>query len=177
MNKIRGDFLVLPLKKFFWVSFFSGGIYNLYWFYRNWKNIKIAERSKLNPVWRTIFIIFFIYSLFRRIFRTAKKAGYQSLCCIAGLLSTVFILVTFLMVIGQYNSWDEVAAYWVLDIISIAVLLPAQKALNFSGQAAHPELVIDRELTTIEKWFFGVGVVFFCLAVLGQFIMICEQMS
>ena len=56
------------------------GLYELYWFYRNWQ--LVCRRSGLpgwwNPVLRSFFAIFFCYSLFKRVDREARKRSRAS---------------------------------------------------------------------------------------------------
>lgn len=60
-------FYVVSPKKY-WVLFISTmGIYELYWFYKNWENYKINTKSNLWAIPRAIFAIFFVYRLFEAI--------------------------------------------------------------------------------------------------------------
>ncbi|MGY0646353.1 MAG: DUF4234 domain-containing protein, partial [Paraglaciecola chathamensis] len=49
------------------MSIFTFGIYDLYWFYRNWTALKKLERPEIMPFWRAFFAPLFAYSLFSRI--------------------------------------------------------------------------------------------------------------
>jgi len=59
-------YAVSPLK--FTVLFLSTlGIYQIYWNYKNWRLIKTQHNLKIWPVGRSIFSIFFITSLLKRV--------------------------------------------------------------------------------------------------------------
>ncbi len=46
-------------------SIVTFGLYELYWFCRNWKLLKQRTAPDLMPFWRAFFALFFRYSLFR----------------------------------------------------------------------------------------------------------------
>ncbi|HTE58579.1 MAG TPA: hypothetical protein VK694_07630 [Verrucomicrobiae bacterium] len=54
-------------KKLFWLSAITFNLYEIYWFYKNWQAIKEAEHSDIRLVWRAIFAVFFVNSLFKKI--------------------------------------------------------------------------------------------------------------
>jgi hypothetical protein len=62
---------------FIFYSIISFGIYELVWFYRSWKFFKEKEKTNISPFWRTVFAIFFINSLFKKMLEYAKKEGYK----------------------------------------------------------------------------------------------------
>ena len=48
-------------------SFCTLGLYHIYWFYKNWQDVKWRTREDITPAARSIFSIFFCYGLFKRI--------------------------------------------------------------------------------------------------------------
>ncbi len=57
---------IVSPSKFIVLSILSFGFYELIWIYRNWKFFKEKEKLDISPFWRTVFAIFFIYSLFKK---------------------------------------------------------------------------------------------------------------
>lgn len=130
----------VSLTKLYILSLLTIGIYDIYWCYKNWSGIKIAESSKISPFWRAVFQIFWIYPLFREILKYSKKQGYQDSYSV-GLLATLYIV---LLVVGNamgrldYAVYASYAStYWVgvalLIILPPFLLFPAQKAINFNN--------------------------------------------
>ena len=60
-------FYVVSKSKFAIMFFSTLGFYSVYWFYRNWALYKEHYNKDIWPIPRTIFIIFFIQSLFKYI--------------------------------------------------------------------------------------------------------------
>lgn len=50
---------VIPIWKFILLSVITFGIYELVWFYRNWKFLKNEQNLKITPFLRTIFSTIF----------------------------------------------------------------------------------------------------------------------
>jgi hypothetical protein len=54
------------------------GLYKVYWFYRNWLEIRQYTGRKLSPFWRTFFSPLFCYPLFKIIRSTTQRAVGQT---------------------------------------------------------------------------------------------------
>ncbi len=48
-------FFPVSITKLIILSICTIGIYEVYWFYKNWEIIKQREYSKISPFWRAIF--------------------------------------------------------------------------------------------------------------------------
>jgi hypothetical protein len=101
------------------MSVFTLGLYQIYWFYRNWSCIKERDRSRILPALRSIFGIIFCYSCFARIRRDTATTGSPSFP--AGLIATVWIL-------AQIASQFE--ATWFVSLFSVLLLIPIQNVVN-----------------------------------------------
>ena len=54
------------------------GIYQIYWFYKNWAAVKKAKGIRgIYPFWRALFSALFCWSLFKRIRNEAGTYGYK----------------------------------------------------------------------------------------------------
>jgi uncharacterized membrane protein YbjE (DUF340 family) len=96
------------------------GLYELYWFYKNWQSVKQREQSNIMPVWRTIFALFFCYALLRRVRDDAKKINTIDLA--AGPLAIGFMITSVL--------WRLPDPFSLVSLLAVLFLLPVQRAAN-----------------------------------------------
>lgn len=61
------DFYIVSKSKCILLLLLTIGLYQYYWFYKNWQLQKLKTGESIRPVWRSIFAIFFIHSLFNRV--------------------------------------------------------------------------------------------------------------
>jgi hypothetical protein len=69
----------VSLLKLTVMSICTFGIYEAYWFYKNWNLIKQRRRSNIAPFWRAFFAYFFCYQCFDEIRQEARKRDLTSL--------------------------------------------------------------------------------------------------
>lgn len=93
------------------------GLYEIYWFYRNWQRVKEGTGADISPFWRALFGFFFAYRLFDRV-RKHPAMGEHSLP--AGLLTAAWVLLTIL--------WRLPDPYWLLTYLAVFALVPVQRA-------------------------------------------------
>ncbi len=60
-------FFAVSLWKLAVMSIFTLGLYDLYWFYRNWQRIRVREQRNMSPAARVFLALFFCFPCFRRI--------------------------------------------------------------------------------------------------------------
>jgi hypothetical protein len=112
-------FPVSPLKLVI-MSTVTFGIYELYWFYKNWKLIKERTGRDIMPFWRAFFGVFFCYSCFREVEEAARFRGISFLS--PGLLAAIWIILTI--------CWRLPDPYWLVCWLTPFVLVPVQNAIN-----------------------------------------------
>jgi hypothetical protein len=149
--------------KFIVLSVCSFGLYELYWWYRNWKCLKAASGEDLSPFWRTFFAPFWAYSLFRRIRALAAArgvdAGYHP-----GVLATAYVVLSLL--------WRLPDPWWLLSLASIGALIPVQQTaerLNGVHPRPGPDAVNDN-YTALNLATILIGGVLVLLSVVGTFL-------
>jgi hypothetical protein len=114
------------------MSIFTLGLYEIYWFYKNWKQIKISTRQNLRPFWRAIFSVFFCYALFKNVQEsTDEYGGRQEIN--PGWLAAGYILMSMM-----YKLPDP---FWVLSLLAFLPLLPVQGAINRINATVAPAAV------------------------------------
>jgi hypothetical protein len=113
-------FPVSPVKLVV-MSTVTFGIYELYWFYKNWKLIKQRTESDIMPFWRAFFGVIFCYSCFKEVkeIATSREVSFPSS---PGILAVVWILLTL--------SWRLPDPYWLVGWLTPFVLVPIQNVIN-----------------------------------------------
>ena len=131
------EFYVVSISKFTILFFATLGMYELYWFYQNWKLYKVSNDEQMWPVARAIFSIFFVYILFGLVDDHLERAK-KSFAWSPGGLAIWYILFSILgyvmdrlptFDIGPVNS--ELAGFLLLPLVYFT-LVNAQKAINLS---------------------------------------------
>ena len=166
------EYFAISPKRLALFSILSFGIYEIYWFYKNWEAVKKFEGQKIYPFWRAIIAVFFCYSLFKKVLESAKNHAYQNFYS-PGWLATAYIL---LLLVG--NGLSRVESYdigfnllWI--IIAIATFIPlllVQKAINFNNEKIKGDTELKREFSGGEVVLIVVGVIWFILVLFGTFL-------
>ena len=130
---IRSDsqipfFAVSPLKLVV-MSVCTFGLYDLYWFYKNWQLFKLREKEKISPFWRAFFAIFFCHSLFSEIREWQQELGKGAMP--AGWLALGWIVTNFM--------WRLPDPLWLISMASVVFLVPVQKVVNEINRVEAPE--------------------------------------
>jgi hypothetical protein len=102
--------------KFVLMSVCTFGIYELYWFYKNWVLIKERTNQDLMPFWRAFFAPLWAYSCFKHFKIAAEDRGISAPPSIGFLAVVYFVLHAF---------WRLPDPYWLISILSFAPLIPA----------------------------------------------------
>lgn len=128
-------YFAIPVEKLAALSILTWGIYEIYWFYKNWEGVRIEEKRKMYPFWRAILSIFYCHSLFKKILGSAKKQGYSENYS-AGLLAFLYIVSLLLArALGQVENPDlGFNLFWVaISFSSFVPLIWVQRATNFNN--------------------------------------------
>jgi hypothetical protein len=120
------------------MSIFSSGLYALWWCFKNWLYIRNCISRPIEPGWRAIFSVFYIYPMLKEIKRIGEAHGFNDKLAV-GALATVFILIT---VAAQVTGLGRM-----LTILTILPLLPVQDYINKLNKQVDPEVVINDRLT------------------------------
>jgi hypothetical protein len=105
------------------------GLYEIYWFYRNWALVKQRERSHVNPVAYAILAYFSCYPLFRRIRATAAERKLQ-MPAHPGILAVSWVVTTL--------TWKLPDPYGLASFAAVGFLLPVQLTVNRINSAVAP---------------------------------------
>jgi RNA polymerase subunit RPABC4/transcription elongation factor Spt4 len=152
-------------------SILTFGIYEIYWFYKNWQAIKKAENQNISPFWRAIFAVFFCHGLFKKVLESAKSHEYKESYS-PGWLATAYIV---LLVVGNALSRAEssdAGLNFIWLIVAVAAFIPllsVQKAINFNNEKIKGDTVIKQGFSSGEVILIVVGVIWFLLVLIGTF--------
>jgi len=112
------------------LSFCSFGVYEIYWFYKNWQLERDRKREQLSPFWRAVFAVFFCYSLFKRIVSTGVGEGLFKGGG-AGLLAALYIISSI--------SWKLPDPYSLISLLTVLPLVVAQQMAEKINARLAPE--------------------------------------
>lgn len=138
-SKSPDGFYAISNTKLVMLSVLTFGLYEIYWFYKQWQFVKKAKDLKVTPWARGLFSPLFAYPLFKHIFELARDAGEKSSPSAGWLAVAYFILVS----IGRSPDWG-----WIISFGSVLPLFPAQNRINLLWSKKHP----DDTIKTTFSW-------------------------
>src|SRR5437667_5165459 len=103
----------VAIWKFLLMFCLTLGVYELWWFYKNWDLIRRRDGSDIWPFWRAFFAIFWVYPLFKRMRESANENGI-SRPFPAGFYATIFILSRF--------AWRAPGSYSLIVLVGLVIL-------------------------------------------------------
>ncbi len=153
-------FFPVSLFKLTVMSLFTLGLYEIYWFYRNWQLIKAHESLRILPFARAFFTILFCYQCFVRVRRADLRLGITPPLS-AGLMAVGWIAVYF---IGALPD-----PYWILSLLNIFFLLPVQRHINHINALQTPLHDTNVHFGTWNRITIIVGAILLIFTVLESF--------
>jgi hypothetical protein len=166
-------FYVVSSRKYWVMLLGTMGLYEIYWFYRNWLLHKEHAGSDIWPVARAIFSIFFAHSLNRLVDQQIKRQGL-----VFAWSPGPYALVYMATYIGQHAltimSFAEVGTS-VTDVLGLTLLLIAgwvlwrvQQAINVA--CGDPEGEANSAFTAANFAWLVFGTLLWILTISGIFI-------
>ena len=169
----EAEYYVVAPRKFYLLSIFTINLYFVYWFYRNWRGIKLRTGRDMWPPMRGIFYIFFTHSLFADVDENIKSSG-RSYSWNLSSLATLFVLVTIASAVLDRLSAKSVGSP-ITDLISLALvpvmpvfLLKAQHAINFACD--DPSGSTNSRMTIANWLWMALGAVFWLMGLAGLYL-------
>lgn len=156
--EIDPPFFAVSLFKLAIMSIFTAGIYEIYWFYRNWRIIKVREKSNIAPGVRSVFSVFFCYQCFSRIYKYGAQIGVQSVVPpIAWAAGWVLITIS-----------PQLRGPWLLYyLLSFIYLLPVQAHVNRINAAMHPPHAENSKFSRSNWIVIVIGAIMWTLVIVG----------
>lgn len=154
-------FFPVSLLKLTVLSLCSLGLYELYWFYKNWQLIRARERSDVTPFLRAFFAVLFCYACFDRIKSFGRSAGVTPPVS-AGACAIGWIITSL--------CWRLPDPYWFASFGAVLFMLPVQAYVNRVNQHVAPDHDPNSRFTT-STWLTVVfGGAFLAMAIIGAFL-------
>ena len=99
------------------------GIYQIYWFYRNWQLYKQATGEKIWPLPRAIFAVFFVHALFREANHLRDRGPVQLPAWNHGQQATLLVLLLIVSNVIDRLSGKSIGSP-ITDYLSLLFLFP-----------------------------------------------------
>lgn len=162
---IRADvsppFFAVSIAKLVVMSACTFGLYEVWWFYRHWR----LARERGDDVWpvaRTVFMVFFVYALFRRVRDYPHAHASRDDRLPARSLALGWIVVSLL-----YQLPDP---YWLVSFCAVVFLVPIQTCANRINLEHAPRHDRNTRFTVLNWIVIVVGGLVVALTVFGAFV-------
>lgn len=158
----RGDMDVqynISVNKFILLSILTFGLYEMWWVYKAWRFFKEKDKLDIMPAMRTIFSIFFLYSLFSRILDYSNEKGYTNS------YSPGFLFIALLITNALSYLPDP---FFLLSFLSVFVFLSPFNALNFAKETSAEFVTVEQDgFNTRQIVLIVIGVIFWFFVLFG----------
>ena len=154
LAEVKGFFAV-GRAKLITMSIFTLGLYELYWFYKNFSCMK-TQGHNIWPIPRAIFAGIMSYSLFNAIKMQVTDAKF----------SAGWLAVAYFFILGAMRLPDP---WWLVSFLSFLPMLPIRDAIDRINSEVAPE---SDPNTRIKGWnylAFVLGIPFLLLVLVGTF--------
>lgn len=152
------NFFTLSTTKLILMSICTFGLYEYYWFYKNWVAIRDAG-NKCSPFWRAFFAPFFAYSCFKHIQRSSKQNNISSVFA-PGIFAVSYFILS--------GLWRLPDPYWLISTLSFLPLISANSLALSVNKTQNPNFTNSR----FTKWDWALlifGNILFLLCVFVSF--------
>ncbi|HSA90506.1 MAG TPA: hypothetical protein VLF42_11465 [Burkholderiales bacterium] len=136
------------------------GLYEVYWFYKNWKCVQRNSGDRVNAPLRAIFYPVISYPLFKRIRSHAQGSGVQADFPAGALAGAVFVLTLL---------WRLPDPWWLAGFLGVVALLPVQAAANAINRKQAPAADPNTRFTGWNILGLVAGGLVVILAIIGAF--------
>lgn len=119
----RPAYFAVSTRKFVVMNACTFGLYQFFWFYKTWQSVRERDKSDIWPMWRTLFVYFFCYSLFAKIRATAQQNNVE-VSFPAGPLAAAWIIVSLLAELpGPFLLVSLLGFFLILPVLSAVGLI------------------------------------------------------
>lgn len=165
------------------LSILTFGIYEIYWFYRNWKHLKKHKNLDISPGWRTvgffvpIYGIILIYRQIRDIRDFAMEAGCKTYSSPEWLTFGYIFLSGISLRLAVYE-WKLTNPMELLgtavfglfiSLLAVWLLVVVQRTLNTYWEKEQPEFSMRTKFSGKEIALLVIGGIFWILSLIGTF--------
>jgi hypothetical protein len=153
-----------PISRLIALSIATFGLYNIYWFYRSWRQVSECTGKRMSPGWRTVGLfvpilgLVFIYDLFD---------DMQKILALKGMRPTIRAGWLLLLLIGCTLCWRLSEPLDLLGLLAFLPLAIAQSDMNRLWVAIWPGTASEG-MSALEIVILIVGGVLIMLVALGS---------
>lgn len=151
---------VIPTWKFILLSVITLGIYELVWFYRNWKLLKTEKDLKISPFWRAFFAPVWAGSIAGHIQKYLKEKSNPSN------YSPTLIGITYFLIFILHKLPDP---YWIVSYFTFLPILPLLNNMNNYWQKEEQNLP-TKKFTWWQIILVILGIILFILIIIASFL-------
>ena len=154
-------YFAVSTTKFIVMSVCTLGLYEVFWFYKNWQRVKEKTGAQMMPFWRAVFAPLWAYVLFDHL-RDQLKEWYIASTLVAGAWALLYLAF---QVLSQFE-----APVGLLAILSFSALLPANAAMSRINAVQQPPVELNDKIQGWNWLAVALGGVFYlmlALALLG----------
>jgi len=141
-------FTASPLK-FLVMTFATLGLYEIYWFYKNWHQVRFRERSTIWPLARSIFAPIMAFVLFERINKDASEKGIEG-------IKQIGLVALFYFVLNLTSSLPD--PLWLVSMFTFIFVLPANSVAIEINRQLTPSAQLNESFSKM-NWF---GILLIC---------------
>ncbi|OGZ07339.1 MAG: hypothetical protein A3C13_03155 [Candidatus Lloydbacteria bacterium RIFCSPHIGHO2_02_FULL_50_11] len=149
-------FFDVTRKKMIIMNLSTYGIYYLYWVYKNWVVIKESEKIDIVPFWRAFFSIFYINSLYNRIYKAAVARGFRTLA--TSNLALIYIVGTIVGNISARLDNQFGAFLWFAGLMIFYPILKMQEVVEHNNHEINPAFTPKAAYSLFEKCIVAIGI-------------------
>ena len=160
INKKENFSKVISIWKFILLSLITFGIYELVWFYRNWKFLKKEQNLKITPFLRTIFSTIFAWSFASYLKKFLKE---NNIICN---YSPFFIWISYFIICILWKLPDPYSLLWYLTFVP---LIPLVKSMNKYWLSKEQNLSL-KKFSWWQIILIIIGVILFLLIIFTSFL-------
>lgn len=142
------------------MSLCTFGLYELFWFYRNWQLIKARNGSNIMPFWRAVFAPLWAYSCFKEIQSSAKSNLVPETMSIIGLALAYFVII---------SLWRLPDPFYIISSLSFIAMLPANAVASEVNTKVMPGFVNNSEFSAWNWLAIIIGGLILVLGTIGSF--------
>ncbi|NPE28564.1 DUF4234 domain-containing protein [Methanococcoides sp. SA1] len=136
-NSYEIDPYKISVWKFLILSFFTFGIFEIYWMYKHWKYLQQKQDLKVHSFWRSLFGLFFITSLFKRLSEVAEKENGIILKYPPETYAGAYISVYFLNYASFDNLYINLFILVASIILNLGAFVPIINMMNNYWESPH----------------------------------------
>lgn len=171
-------FYVVAPGKFLVLYFVTFGLYTYYWFYKNWKQLKVVAGRKVIPFLRGLFHIVFAVQLFRTIDVELKARQLPYAWKPVVLAVTLIVLTVIAYLRRRLVDWGVDAVFLnyyapVMLLVIGYVLYRAQMAVNLAMD--DPKGLSNRRFTWANVIWILIGGLIWLMALVGAVLMLIHR--